>query len=117
MRDRLRFIAMAVLFTLASVRATGAATPIFLLDSDVPGPTVLFQVDPTNGQLTMLGTVSSGPGEALGLAAGRILAEVFAVLVELADGVAFAEGLRDADGVALGEALALAPGTGVLVAP
>ena len=39
------------------------------------------------------------------------------MLVELADGVAFAEGLRDADGVALGEALALAPGTGVVVAP
>jgi hypothetical protein len=45
------------------------------------------------------------------------LAEVFAVLVELADAVAFAEGLPDPDGVALGEALALAPGTGVLVAP
>ena len=56
-------------------------------------------------------------GEALALAAGRILAEVFAVLVELADGVAVAEGLPDTDGVALGEALALAPGTGVLVAP
>ena len=69
MRDQIRFIAIAVLLTLASARAAGAATPIFLLDSDVPGPTVLFQVDPTNGHLTMLGTVSSGPGEALGLAA------------------------------------------------
>jgi hypothetical protein len=59
------------------------------------------------------------PADALGeaLAAGRILAEVLAVLVELADGDAFAEGLPDTDGVALGEVLALAPGTGVLVAP
>ena len=45
-------------------------------------------------------------GEGLEVAAGTILAEVFAVLVELALGLALAEALALA--LALGEALALA---------
>src|SRR5262245_14105651 len=69
MQYRLRFIAIALLLALISVRPTGAATPIFLLDTNVGGPTVLFQVDPTSGQLTTLGTVSTGVEEVLGLAA------------------------------------------------
>ena len=56
-------------------------------------------------------------GEELALAAGTILAEVFAVLVELADGVAFAEEVPDADGEALADGLALDAGVVVLVAP
>ena len=42
-------------------------------------------------------------GDELALAAGTILAEVFAVLVELADGVAFAEEVPEADGDALAD--------------
>ena len=60
-------------------------------------------------------------GDELALAAGTILAEVFAVLVELADGVAFAEEVPEADDDALGDADVLAEGVAagvvVLVAP
>jgi len=60
-------------------------------------------------------------GEGLGVAAGTILAEVFAVLVALALGLALADPPALADGLALpdglAEGLALGEGVVVLVAP
>jgi hypothetical protein len=48
-----------------------AVTPLFLLDTEVGSPAILFRVNPTTGALTTLGTLPAGIGEAAGLAAAN----------------------------------------------
>ena len=60
---------IALVLTLASLQPARTATPMFLLDSNVNEPTLLYRVDPASGLLTTIGTVSTGPVEMLGLAA------------------------------------------------
>ncbi len=65
-RERLQ---ATLLLALASPEPAAAQSPIFLLDSAAGVSTYVFRVDPATGQLTTAGTLPTGFGEALGLAA------------------------------------------------
>jgi hypothetical protein len=54
-----------------SVTPSIAATPLFVSDSDVSGPSLIFRVDPVTGELTTIVSLSDTLGEVLGLAAAN----------------------------------------------
>lgn len=70
MGGRATCAAAAALLVLLSGRSTAAAaSPIFLLDSQVGASTAVYRLDPASGQMSLLGMLDAGAGEATGLAA------------------------------------------------
>src|SRR5262245_11242553 len=70
-REAARTVTIAVLLgaILASTPRAFAASPMFLVDSQVGVSTEVFQIDQSTGQLTSLGPLNIMLGEAFGLAA------------------------------------------------
>jgi hypothetical protein len=61
--------AATALLLIAGARASQAATPIFVVDTDTASTSLIFRVDPATGHLTTLMSLAASYGQVLALAA------------------------------------------------
>ena len=68
-RSARRLGAATALLLIAGARASQAATPIFVVDTDTASTSLIFRVDPATGHLTTLMSLAASYGQVLALAA------------------------------------------------